>query len=569
MTANRPARRSPFLHLCTATLAALLLGGVFAAPAAAEGEALSGVTNEMLLDAQNRPDVWIHYAKNYEGWRHMPVDQINRENVKRLVPKWSYQTGVSGGGFETSAVLFDGRMFITTPQSHLICVDARTGKELWRYDHALPEGVNLCCGPVNRGVGILGNTVYWVSLDAHLMAFDAKTGLQLWDRTVADYRASYSLTLAPMVIDDMVIVGIAGAEYGIRGFIEAFDAKSGESRWKFYTIPGPGEPGSETWEGDSWMNGGGSAWLTGTYDPELDLLYWGVGNPSPDFNGDVRKGDNLYSNSILALRAKTGELVWHFQASPHDVFDWDGVSEPILVNETIKGREVKALVQANRNGYVYALDRTNGEFLYASPYSKATWAVMNEKGIPVLNPELMKSKQVHVCPGIFGGKNWQPAAYSPKTHMIYIPEMERCSTYSSLDVTFRRGLPYYGGTLVMDGLESAKGSVKAMDVRTGEIKWTFDTKLPNWAGLLTTAGGLVFGGSPDGYLNAFNDETGEVLWRYQTGSGVFAPPTSYVIDGKQYIGLASGWGQPVEVESFGISVTQGGTTYYMFGLMED
>lgn len=528
-----------------------------------------GVSPELLLNAQDRDDVWVHYNKNYQGWRYMPTDQINRDNVHRLVPIWSYQTGVLGGGFETTAVLHDGLLYITTPQSHLICVDARTGKEQWRYDHVLPEGVNLCCGPVNRGVAILGDTVYWVTLDAHLMAFDAKTGLQQWDRVVADYRASYSLTLAPLVIKDMVIIGISGAEYGIRGFIEAFEAETGESRWKFYTVPNPGEPGSETWEGDSWMNGGGPAWLTGTYDPDLDLLYWGIGNPSPDFNGDVRKGDNLYTDSVVALNPNTGELVWYFQMTPHDIFDWDGVSEPVLVDEVINGEEVKALIQANRNGYVYALDRTNGDFLYASPYTRTTWANIDEEGKPVIKPEILEQRQIHVCPGIFGGKNWSPSAYSPDTHMIYIPEIEHCSTFSSLDVTFRRGLPYYGGTLVMDSLESARGFIKAMDVRTGEIKWTYDTGTPNWAGLLTTRGGLVFGGEPDGHINAFHDETGEVLWRYQTGSGVFAPPTSYVIDGKQYIGVASGWGQPAEVEGIAVSQTQGGSTYYMFGLMEE
>lgn len=545
---------------------ALMLLGFAAWPLRASAE---GVTPELLLDAQNREDVWVHYSRNYQGWRYMPTDQVNRENVHRLVPKWSYQTGVHGGGFETSAVLFDGKLYITTPQSHLICVDARTGKQLWRYDHVLPEGVNLCCGPVNRGVAILGNSVFWVTLDAHLMAFDKDTGLQLWDRTVADYRASYSLTLAPLVIHDMVIVGISGAEYGIRGFIQAFEAQTGNERWKFYTVPQPGEPGSETWEGDSWMNGGGPAWVTGTYDPELDLTYWGIGNPSPDFNGDVRKGDNLYTDSVVALRPKTGELVWYYQMTPHDIFDWDGVNEPILVNEVIKGKEVKALVQVNRNGYVYALDRTNGDFLYASAYTRADWANMDETGKPVIKPEILEQRQIHVCPGIFGGKNWPPAAYSPDTHMVYIPEIEHCSTFSSLDVTFRRGLPYYGGTLVMDSVDSARGFIRAMDVRTGEIKWSYDTKTPNWAGLLTTGGGLVFGGSPDGYINAFNDETGEVLWRYQTGSGVFAPPTSYVIDGKQFIGLASGWGQPAEVEGIAVSQTQGGSTYYMFGLAEE
>lgn len=571
MKMNKPIGRltpASLFGLAVFSLAASIL---LPAPSALaddyDGNSAKGVTNDLLLDAQNRPDVWVHYARNYEGWRYFPGDKINRENVHRLVPKWAHQTGVFGGGFEVSAVLFDNKMYVTTANSHLICLDPRTGDQLWRYDHLMPEGVSLCCGPVNRGVAAFGNRVYWVSLDAVLHCFDAETGLKLWERRVGDFRESYSLTLAPLIIKDKVIVGIAGAEYGVRGFIDAYDARTGELEWRFWTIPEPGEPGSETWGGDSWMNGGGSAWVTGTYDPELNLLYWGIGNPSPDFNGDVRPGDNLYTNCIIALNPDNGELQWYFQASPHDIFDWDGVSEPILVDETINGKEVKALVQANRNGYLYALDRTNGEFLYASPYSVVNWAIMDEQGKPRLNPEIAAQDEKHVCPGIFGGKNWQPAAYSPRTHMIYIPDMERCTSYTSMDITFRKGLPYYGGMIGMDPPEMHAGSIKAMDVRTGELVWSHELDDPNWAGMLATGGGLVFGGTPDGFLRAFNDETGEMLWEFQTGSGIFAPPTTYEIDGKQYIGLASGWGQPAEV--IGVAATQGGSTYYMFGLMED
>lgn len=544
--------------------ALLILGS--AARLAADDAPAANVTDEMLLNAQDDPDAWLHYARNYASWRYAPMDQINRETVKRLTPKWVYQTGIQGGGFETSAVAHNGKMYITTPNSHLICVDARTGTPVWRYDHIMPPGVNLCCGPVNRGVAIKGNRVYWVTLDARLMCFDADTGLQLWDRVVADYRDSYSLTVAPLVVKDKVIVGIAGAEYGIRGFIDAYNIDTGELEWRFWTVPGEGEPGSETWEGNSWMNGGGSAWVTGSYDPEFNLVYWGIGNPSPDFNGDVRKGDNLYTDCIVALDADTGKLKWHFQAVPHDIFDWDGVSEPILVDEEIKGQKVKAVIQANRNGYLYALDRTNGKFLYASPYTKTTWAIMDDEGKPVINPELLKQKMIRVCPGIFGGKNWPPAAYSPKTHMVYIPDMERCSSYSSMEVTFRRGLPYYGGLLILDKEAESNGSLVAMDVRTGEQKWEFEMGSPNWAGALTTGGGLVFAGAPDGYLRAFNDETGEVIWEFQTGSGVFAPPTTFMLDGKQVIGLASGWGQPAE--GIGLLTESRGSAYYLFELMD-
>lgn len=540
-----------------------LCGGAWASEEA-------GVTQDMLLDAQNRPDMWVHYGRNYGGWRYAPMDQINRTTVKRLVPKWVYQTGVSGGGFEVSAVTFENKLYITTPNSHLICVDARDGSVVWRYDHDV-DPVNLCCGPVNRGVAVLGNRIYYVTLDAHLLCFDANTGLQLWDRIVADYRDSYSLTLAPMVVKDMVLVGIAGGEYGIRGFIDAYDATTGELVWRFYTIPAPGEPGNETWAGDSWKTGGVPAWVTGTYDPELDLVYWGLGNPGPDFNGAVRLGDNLYSESVVALDADTGKLVWYFQTTPHDEFDWDACSEPMLIDEVFEGERVKAAVQVNRNGYVYAWDRVDGRFLYAKPYTKVTWANIDDAGKPVIKPELTKPGPKTVCPGIFGGKNWPPAAYSPRTHMIYIPDMERCCMFISMDVVFRRGLPYYGGVPVFLPSGEARGYVKAMDLRTGELAWSFETPGgPNWAGLLATGGGLVFGGAPDGYLRAFNDETGEVLWKFQTGSGLFAPPTTFTLDGKQYLGIASGWGQPAEVVGLDAEKTgPSGSAYFLFGLMED
>ncbi|MCH8332786.1 PQQ-dependent dehydrogenase, methanol/ethanol family [Candidatus Sumerlaeota bacterium] len=563
---NLPTRLRKSLWIVLAIAAIGPFNSGWRAEAAEEGQK-QGVTNEILLDSQNRPDLWVQYGRNYAGWRFAPMDEINRETVGRLKPVWTHETGVPDGAFEVTALVFGGKMYLTTPQSHLICVDPRTGEEIWRYDHELPDRVNLCCGPVNRGIAVLGNKIYYCTLEGHLLCFDADSGDILWEQTVGDYRDSYSLTLAPLVVKDKVIVGIAGAEYGVRGFIAAYDAETGSEAWRFYTIPGPGEPGSETWEGDSWMNGGGSAWVTGTYDPELNLIYWGIGNPSPDFNGDVRMGDNLYSNCIVALDADSGKLVWHYQASPHDVFDWDGVSEPILVDETINGVEVKALVQANRNGYLYALDRTNGKLLYASPYSKVDWALMDENGKPVLNPEIMQDSSVHVWPGLFGGKNWPPAAYSPLTHMIYIPDMERGSTFTSRDITFRRGLAYMGGSVGFDGASVSTGHIQALDVRTGEKKWSYDVGSPNWAGLLATGGGLVFGGAPDGFLRAFNDETGELLWKYQTGNGIAAPPTSFTIDGKQYIGIASGWRQrnsPVEIEG-----AHEGDHYILLGLEEE
>ena len=548
---------------CIAVLAGMV---AISTGAGAQGK---GVTQKDLLGAQDHTDKWVHYGRNYGAWRHVPLDKINKSNVNRLVPKWVFQTGISGGAFETSAISYEGKLYITTANSHLFCVDARTGVLIWRYDHALPPSVNLCCGPVNRGVAILGNRIYYTTLDARLLCLDADTGLVLWDRMVADYRESYSLTLAPLIVKDKVIIGISGGEYGIRGFIDAYDVDSGEQSWRFYTIPGEGEPGNETWGGDSWKTGGAPAWVTGTYDPELNLVYWGIGNPGPDWNGAVRPGDNLYSNSIVALNPDTGKLVWHFQSTPHDIFDWDATSEPIIVDEVIDGRMVKAVIQVNRNGYTYALDRTNGDFIYARPYTEVTWADLEKPGKPILRELLARPGGMkYVSPGLFGGKNWPPAAYNPDTHYVYIPDMVRPTTFLTLDVVYRRGLPFYGGVPIFGPVEGATGHVRAVDVRTGEVKWTFETPGgPNWAGLLSTSAGIVFGGAPDGYLRAFDAETGDILWKYQTGSGTFAPPTSFELDGKQYIGLAAGWGQPFE--AVGISATAGGSAYFVFGLMDE
>lgn len=284
------------------------------------------VTNEMLLSAQDDADTWLMYGRDYRSWRYSELTQITTENVKKLVPKWAFQIGTEFDKFECTPLVVNGVMIITTPYSSIYAVDARTGKELWRYNYPLQDGLAICCGMVNRGAAILGDKIFWTTLDAHLLALDVKTGTVLWDRVVGDSTNAESLTVAPLVVKDKVIVGISGAEYGIRGFIDAYYAETGEQAWRFYTVPSKDEPGGDTWAGDSWMTGGGSAWVTGSYDPELNLVYWGTGNPAPDWNGAVRRGDNLYTDCIVALDADTGKLQWHFQATPHDVWDWDGVA---------------------------------------------------------------------------------------------------------------------------------------------------------------------------------------------------------------------------------------------------
>ena len=548
-------------RLCAVLLALALSGG---ARSYAQAQAtppvdvpLTGISNEALLNAQHEVGPWLHYSRSYDGTRYSPDTQINRDNVGNLKLVWQYQAKKHPAGFETTAIVFDDRLYITVGGNELIRLDPATGKPVWTFN----AGPNRSA---NRGAAVLGKRLYMGTADARLVCVDADTGLLLWDRIIDDSRLGYRVTGAPLIVDGKVLVGISGAPFGTRGFIDAFDATTGKRLWRFWVVPGPGEPGSETWAGNSMLTGAGSAWLTGTYDPDLNLVYWGTGNPAPFYDGDARKGDNLYTNSIVALDPDTGKLVWHFQATPHDLFDWDGVAEPILVDETIDGRPVKALVQANRNGYVYVLDRANGKLLRATPYTKVNWANLDASGKPVIKPELASAEKRAVFPGTPGGANWPPKAYSPQTHLLYIPNMVRGATYVPVPSEPRRGKVLLSGMGFWNE-EPAEGSIEAMDVRTGTIRWSFNTQGPNWGGLLATKGGLVFGGAFDGYLRAFNDETGEVLWQFQTGTAVNAPPTTFRIGDKQYIGLASGFSWMGDGSS-GRAPQRRQAIYYLFSL---
>ena len=536
----------------------VLLGmGLFSSAATAQN-----VTTEILENAQDYSDRWVTYGKNYGAWRYMPDAQINRDTVANLRPVWIKQNGVTGGAYEVTALVNDGRMYLTTANSHLLVVDPLTGDELWRYDHDF-ENVDLCCGPHNRGVGLHEDKVFWGTLDAHLLAFDVATGIQLWDAEVGDHRESFSVTGAPLVVKDMVLIGVGGGEYGIRGYIDAYDVNTGERRWRFYTTPAEGEPGNETWLGDSWKTGGAPTWVTGTYDPETDMVFWGTGNPWPDINNAVRAGDNLYSNSVVALDADSGDLRWYFQTSPRDEFDHDSTSEPMIIEEMFNGQMRKMIVQVSRNGHVYALDRMNGDFLYAGEYTRVNWAERDERGKPVLKQELYEPADTMVFPGLYGGKNWPPASYSPDTHMLYIPTTEWGTRFIRRDGEGRPGTMDLGGIPQFD--TTGTGWVVAFDMLSGEIAW--QKEMPgnfNWAGTLSTGGGLVFSGAPDGHVYAMNDETGEVLWKFQTGSGIYAPPTSFTIDGKQYLGVASGTRNPVTREGVATGIATG--NYILFSL---
>jgi alcohol dehydrogenase (cytochrome c) len=540
-----------------------------AEPAAKDkaAEPVGSVDADTLLKADGNNANWLMYGRTYDAHRYSPLKQIDKKNVARLMPQWTFQTGVLDG-FECTPLVIEGIMYISTPWNHAYAIDCKTGAQLWHYQKSLPDNLALCCDAVNRGLAAWGDKLYMTTLDAHLVCLDRNTGEEVWDKEITAYgeggkeekqiyKLAYSATVAPLIIKGKVIIGISGAEYGIRGFIDAYDAKTGNRLWRFYTIPAPDDKAEhakkalETWQTEkSWLTGGGSAWVTGTYDPELNTLYWGVGNPSPDFNGDVRKGDNLYTCSIVALNPDDGSYKWHFQASPHDVWDYDGVNEPLLVDIDKDGKKVKALVQAHRDGYFYCLNRETGEFIYGKPFCEVTWTDRKKgadgldpkTGRPFVNPDaLPTAKGVRVCPGAAGGKEWNPMAYSQDTGYAYVPVINNCAKFTSGKAFYIKGQPYWGSALTLID-NQASGSFKAIDVKTGKIKWDVATRSPMVAGVLATGGGLVFTGDAEGYFTAYDADTGDRLWNFQCGSGHHAAPMTYMLDGRQYIAVCVGWG---------------------------
>lgn len=516
-------------HCAIAFLAAMLALGA------------TNLTEQALRQSQSESGSWLMYGRNYFGWRYSELTEINAGNVSRLAPHWMFQTGIPGKN-ETTPLVYDRLLFITAPSNHAYALDALTGRPIWHHQSAVPLGVNVCCGQVNRGFAALGGKLFKVNLEGTLVALDARSGRFLWQTRIDDFKKGYSATGAPLVIKNLVLTGIAGAEFGTRGFIDAYDADTGKRAWRFYTVPAAGEPGGATWSADSWQRGGGSTWITGTYDPEVNLVYWGTGNPGPDMNGDMRAGDNLYTCSLVALDADTGRLKWHYQFTPHDVHDWDAISDPVLMDIDFKGRKVKAVVHANRNGHFYALDRTNGKLLLARAYTKVTWADgIGPDGRPILisgqDPTEEGNKS---CPGIGGGHNWQATAYSPQTGLYYFGSTDGCHIYYKTKQEFMEGQWYQLSTIDPLPRDPTTGSILAVDPATGETKWRFEMVSPPSSGLLATAGGLVFAGDAQGYLIALDARTGKVLWHFQTGGTVIAPPVTYVLDGRQYIAVAAG-----------------------------
>jgi alcohol dehydrogenase (cytochrome c) len=496
------------------------------------------VTFDRLLHSQKEPQNWMTYSGDYSGKRFSALDQINVKNAPTIVAKWVYQTGATGK-LETTPLVVDGILYATAQDDRAFALDARTGRPIWMYQRQIPADIRPCCGRVNRGLAILGDKVFLGTLDAHVIALDAKTGNVLWDVVAADYRTGHSFTVAPLAVKNLVVIGVSGGEYGVRGFIDAYDAATGARKWRVYTVPGPGEPGHDTWEGDSWKVGGAPAWNTGTYDAATNQIFWPTGNPAPSNRGEGRAGDNLYSNSLLALNADTGKLNWYFQFTRHDEHDWDATQVPVMIDSGDK----HLIAQANRNGFFYVIDRSTGKLISATAYGKTTWSdAKDSEGRPVANKEASPTLEGHtVCPGALGTTNFMAPTYDPQTGLFYVTARDQCDIFSTAPQPYEAGHAYYGSAYFPS--EDARpylGFLKAIDPANGQVKWKFQHTSPTWSGVLSTAGGLVFSGDAEGNFIAFNAASGKPLWHFQMGGAVYAAPMAFAVDGKEYIAIAAG-----------------------------
>ncbi|HEX2060476.1 MAG TPA: PQQ-dependent dehydrogenase, methanol/ethanol family [Thermoanaerobaculia bacterium] len=543
----------------TATLASI----VGSAPPVAKD-----VTYERILNARSEPQNWLTYYGAYDGQRFSALSEITTANVRNLRPVWSFQAGVIGlvatpatYAFEAAPIVVDGVMYVSGWDGYVWALDAATGELLWQYQHAIPIDTPLCCGNVNRGVAVANGRVFFATQNGYLVALDATNGNVIWQTGFADVRAGESATAAPLVVKNLVIAGASGGEYGVRGHLDAFDMTTGQRVWRRYTIPAPGEPGSETWSGDSWERGGGTTWITGTYDPELDLVFWGTGNPGPLFDDTPRQGTNLYTDSVLAIDPDDGTIRWHYQFTPSDVWDYDGVNENILFEQD--GR--KLLAHFDRNGYLFILDRTNGRPVRITRFGdEVTWGEIDSSGR--VTTRIKPTREgVTICPGPAGSKEWPHAAYSPRTGLLYTPTVDACGTFRLVPQEFREGMFYLAGDVDVSKHEQS-GQVKAIDPATGRQVWAWKGQHPMVASVLATGGDLVFTGEPSGHFNAYDARTGELLWQYQTGNGIHSNPVSYSVRGKQYIAVPTGWGGWVEgfaPEMFG---APRGTSLVVFAL---
>jgi alcohol dehydrogenase (cytochrome c) len=506
----------------------------------AQEEIGPGITTRDLLEGYKNPSRWPMFSGDYSGQRHSPLTQITPENAHRLAAQWAFQTGIiPRRGFEGTPLVADGVMYLTGPFNNAWALDARTGRPFWRYRRELPNDLTYGnISPVNRGFGLLGDRLFMLTLDAHLVALDARTGTVLWDSVLADYKIGYAATGAPLVVKDKVIVGISGGDFPTRGFIDAYDPKSGARLWRFYTVPGPGEPGSETWPAaDVMARGGGATWVTGSYDPDLNLLYWGTGNPNPLYYGEDRKGTNLYTTSIVAIDADTGRLKWTFQFTPHDTHDWDSTHVPVLADLTIGGQPRKVVMMANRNGFFYVFDRATGKLLVGKPFSDTTWArELDSEGHPIVVNDGSKG----CLPDQWGSTNYMPPSFDPVRRLFFVTVRETCAEYLPVKEDIVPGKISNSGSVRRDA-EHSYGVLRAIDPTSVARKWEFKYPTPTMAGVMSTASGVVFAGDNEGNFMAFAARTGKNLWFYPTGSPIWgAAPMTYMIDGRQHVLIGSG-----------------------------
>jgi len=537
--------------------------------------AQANVTDKDIANDQMTTDDVVSYGLGLRGQRYSPLEKINTSTVKDLRPVWAFSLGgEKQRGQESQPLIKDGVMYVTGSYSRVYAIDAMTGDELWQYDARLPDGIMPCCDVINRGVALYDDLVIFGTLDAKLVALHKDTGKVVWKKKVEDYKAGYSITAAPIIVKGKVITGVSGGEFGIVGKVRAYDAKNGQIAWERPTVEGHmgyiwkdgkkqdngisgGKPG-QTWPGDLWKSGGAAPWLGGTYDADVDLLFFGTGNPAP-WNSHLRPGDNYFSSSRLAIDPDTGKIVWHFQTTPHDGWDYDGVNELISFDYKDKGKTVKAAATADRNGFFYVLNRENGDFIRGFPFSdEISWASGLDKngrpiyidnmrpGDPSKSKDGKKGSTVVAIPSFLGGKNWMPMAYSQDTELFYVPSNEWKMDIWNEPTAYKKGAAYLGAGFTIQALnDDYIGVLKAIDPKTGKEVWRYKNYSPLWGGVLATAGNLVFMGNPEGYLMGFDAKTGEVKYKFNTGSGIVGSPVTWEMAGEQYISVLSGWGGAV------------------------
>ncbi|PPQ37189.1 PQQ-dependent dehydrogenase, methanol/ethanol family [Rhodopila globiformis] len=521
----------------------LLLAATLAASLPLAGHAQTA--QELMAGSQKDTADVLNYGMGYNLQRYSPLTQINRDTVKHLVPVWNYSYD-DNKSEESQPLVYKGVLYVTT-NSATMAIDAKTGNQIWKTKVEYPAETPriVCCGIINRGLALYDGKVFRTTLDANVIALDAKTGKEIWRSHVIDFKDGYSQTVAPLVADGVVITGISGAEYGIRGFIDGWDPDTGKHLWRTYTVAGPDDPNGKTWPGDTYKHGGGSTWITGSFDPELHTVYWGTGNTG-SWNPTQHPGDNLYTCSVLALDPKTGKIKWHFQFSPNDPYDYDSVAEMVLANLDVGGKPTKVVMDANRNGFYYVLDRTNGKLIAANQYGHQTWAKgIDEDGRPIpseVTDKVRKGEAVDVWPGAMGVKNWSPTSYDPQTGLVYANTLYFGMHYKPVDVQYRAGLPYWGADIDWIWPKGPRGFLKAIDPLTGKSKWEVPSDIPRFSGVLSTAGGVVFTGKLTGELEAFDAENGHKLWQFKTGSGIEGQPITWEQDGVQYVAVSSGIG---------------------------